>query len=295
MIQQGQNIIPPDNESIYQALATLQTSNPQQYLAIVSPSPLPPGIGGFLFDIPGDEEVRLRSQITNYYLENNTPVQDNIALEPPTITLRGIVAELAGSTVLAPPSSQVTNPLPLVPGMMPPMTPSQQEAFTEQQEASRQASESGYAAAAASGTSQNLYSTWGASGTEGSVTRQTNAFLYFRELWAGQQLMSVQTPWGIWENCAILEIRPVQDSKTKYMTDFTITFQEMRFAGEATVTVGSTAGRNQQQTAPKTQNGNAGQTPLPPPAANAPADDVPVISALGNYFPPPTGIPTVQD
>jgi len=263
MIQQGQNIVPPDNESIYQALATLQTSNPTAYLAIVSPSPLPPGIGGFLFDIPGDEEVRLRSQITNYYLENNTPVQDNIALEPPTITLRGIVAELAGATVLAAPSSQAANPLPLVPGMMPPMTEQQQQSFDAAQEAAQQQSTAGSDAAAASGTSQNLYSMWDAGSASGSITRQTNAFLYFRELWAGQQLMSVQTPWGIWKNCAILEIRPMQDSKTKYMTDFTITFQEMRFAGEATVTIGSVAGRNQQQTSPKTQTGNAGQTPIP--------------------------------
>ena len=269
MIQQGQNIVPPDTESIYQTLTTLQTSNPQGYNAIVRTNNPPPGIGGFLFDIPGDEEVRLRSQITNYFLENNTPVQDNIALEPPTITLRGMVAELVLGVAAAPPVAQVTNPLPLVPGMMPPMTQSQQEAYSSQQAASQQAATSGSDAAAAAGTSLSLYAYYDGTVSAGNaITRQTNAFLYFRELWAGQQLVSVETPWGIWQNCAILEVRPIQDSKTKYMTDFTITFQEIRFAGEATVQTGQLAGRTALQMAPQVQDGNAGQTPLTTPTAS---------------------------
>ena len=259
-IQQGQNVVPPDNESIYQSLTSLQVSDPQTYQAIVRPSNPPAGIGGFLFDIPGDEEVRLRSNVTNYFLENNTTVQDNIALEPPTITLRGMIAELSLGIPLNPPVTPAQEALPILPAMTPPQTPQQdQNSFlAAYQKGLAQSSAQGQAAA--SGTSQSLYEYFG---VPAGVTKQTAAFLYFRELWAGQQLVSVETPWGIWQQCAILEVRVVQDARTKYESDFTVTFQEMRFAGDATVTVSqNNAGRSALQNSPEVQDLNSGQEPL---------------------------------
>ena len=254
-------VIPPDNESIYASLTSLSTSNPTAYQAIVRPTNPPNGIGGFLFDIPGDEEIRLRSQITSYFLEDNTPVQDNLALEPMKITLRGMVAELALGIPTNGPAATIANPLPLQPAMQPGMTDSQQQAYAAQQAATAQANQQGQDAAAQAGTSQSLYQYYQANnGTNASVTKQTAAFLYFKALWSGQQLISVETPWGIVNNCAILDMRVVQSEKSKYVSDFTITFQEFRFAGEATITAGNLAGRTALQLAPTTQDGNAGQT-----------------------------------
>ena len=122
-IQQGQNILPPSQDSIYEALTSLQTSDPQTYQAIVRIANPPAGIGGFLFDIPGDDEIRLRSQVTNYFLENNKSVQDNVAVEPATMTLRGLVAELALGIQLNPPVSTSADALPILPAMTPPQTP----------------------------------------------------------------------------------------------------------------------------------------------------------------------------
>lgn len=52
------------------------------------------GISGFLFSIPLNEEVTISAQITDHWIEDNTSVQDHIALEPIRLRLTGIVAEL---------------------------------------------------------------------------------------------------------------------------------------------------------------------------------------------------------
>lgn len=115
----AENIIPSDQPSqldIVESLSTLEQK------AIVRPNNPPPGIAGFLFDIPGDEWVELNSQITDHYTELNTSIQDNIALEPERVTLRGVVAELTNSAPVNEPTSPVTDPLPDNVPLTPPLT-----------------------------------------------------------------------------------------------------------------------------------------------------------------------------
>ena len=261
-VQQGNNVIPPDQESIYLALTSLQTSDPKNYQAIVRTNNPPQGIGGFLFDIPLDDEVRLRSQATNYYLENNQSVQDNIAVEPAVITLRGLIAELALGGPINPAVTAISNALPLLPAMTPPLTPQQEQDAALNALADQLDQQAGQGQAAAAGTSQSLYEYFDTrnGGYTTSLTKQTAAFLYFRQLQSGQQLVSVETPWGIFPQCAIIDLRILQEAKTKYVSDFTVTFQEMRFSGDATVQTGQLAGRNVNQMAPVVQDGSAGQT-----------------------------------
>lgn len=53
------------------------------------------GIGGFVFDVELDTRVVQRADITDHWAEDNTFINDHIALKPASITLRGFVAELA--------------------------------------------------------------------------------------------------------------------------------------------------------------------------------------------------------
>jgi hypothetical protein len=250
------NTVPTDSPSIFEALATLQTSNPPAYNAIVRPNNPPAGIGGYLFDIPGDEEVRLRSAISRHYVESNTPISDHITLEPEMITLRGVVAELANGLPATPTQAPAPNPLPVLPAMSPGLTPGQQ------QTASATAPTQGEQAS-------GLYQYYLSGSPAGSLTRQTNAFLFFQQAWWGRQLMSVETPWGIFLNMAIADLRVVQSKETKYLSDFTVILEKIRVAGEATVNAGQLAGRNALQQAPVSQNGAAGQ--VTPTAAQAAA------------------------
>ena len=251
-------IIPSDSPSLFEALQTLQTTSPAAYNAIVRPNNPPPGVGGFLFDIPGDEEVRLRSAISRHYVESNIPISDHIALEPETVILRGLVAELTSGLPATPAPATVNNPLPLLAPMTPQLTPGQAQA------AALTVSKSAVAASGATsiyGYYQN-YQGLGQNGRKNTKgTRQTAAFLYFQQLWWGRQIVSVETPWGIYTNMAIADVRSVQTKETKYLSDFTVTFERIRVTGDITITAGQLAGRNvsQQAAATPTQNGALGQ------------------------------------
>lgn len=265
------NVIPADQASIYDALTTLQTSNPTAYNAIVRPNNPPAGIGGFLFDIPGDEEVRLKSAISRHFVENNTPISDHIALDPEQVTVRGLVAELVAGVTTPSPVAAIANVLPLLGVMMPPLTIAQTAA----------------AAATAVGTflqtqslsgQQSLYQYFQATAPgRANLTRQQNAALFFQQAWWGRQLFSVETPWGIWTNMAISDVRMLQSKESRYISDFAIVFERIRVAGDITVQPGQAAGRNVFQRTPQATT----------PGSTTPAT---VSQQLGNttfFFPQP--------
>lgn len=115
----AQNIIPSDAPS---ELDILESLSELEQKAIIRPNNPPPGIAGFLFDIPGDEWIELESQITDHYTEANTAIQDNIALSPEKVTVKGIIAELVATTPAAQQTAAVTNPLPDNVPFTPPLT-----------------------------------------------------------------------------------------------------------------------------------------------------------------------------
>ena len=52
------------------------------------------GIQGFVFDVPLENTITLRSQITDHYVEENYAIQDHVAVEPIRIRAAGKVGEL---------------------------------------------------------------------------------------------------------------------------------------------------------------------------------------------------------
>lgn len=85
------NLIPSDNTGLFVGL-----NNSAQGRAVISPSSLPVGVAGFVFDIEGEEVFELRSEITDHYIENNTSIQDQWGRLPERVTLKGYVGELVG-------------------------------------------------------------------------------------------------------------------------------------------------------------------------------------------------------
>ena len=227
-------VIPSDSPSIYDSLSTLDSQ------AIVQPNNPPPGIAGFLFDIPQDERVRLESRITDYFVEDNTTIQDNIALLPETFTVKGLIAEIIGFD----PNSNSGTPQATIPDALPP-NPTMTPVFTPQ--ATQIQAQNAQAANATSTTVQqstSLYDYYlNKSPQPPKVTRQSSVFGYFYQLWKGRALFSVQTPWGIFNNMAILSIDALQEEDSIYKSNFTITFKKIRIAGDATVVTGNLAGR----------------------------------------------------
>lgn len=362
----SRHIIPSDRPSVYDQLTTLDRA------AIVRPNNPPAGIAGFLFDYDIEEFMELMSEITDNAIEDNTSLQDNIALLPERVTLRGIIAELtdvgaAQPTVVAQPA-----PLPLVPGLFPPfaigqnlnfgaqfgtgldsatagildtglaafgsingavgpfsaeaivrtvagelslviavsnpvlaainaavnyavksltggnsatsaaiatainvavgnvignaLTPDVSELIIQSVNASISTT-SGTNPGPSAGASATMYQYYlNRSAIQPGDTQQTLALGYFYQMWRGRQLFSVETPWGVMNDMAILSVRVEQGEDSKSSSTFAITFKKIRIAKSVNVNLGQLAGRTafQASASQPAQNGNVGQTPATP-------------------------------
>lgn len=247
----AQNIVPSPETSPISVVRQLSTLDQN---AIVRPQNPPPGIAGFLFDINLEDAISLRTDITDHYVESNTAIQDQAALQPERVTVRGLVAELVKRAPVNQTISKTTNPLPVVPELLPVFTPG-----TEQTLVAVAAKEA--AASRAAVASQDLYNFYrNRAPTQPNQTRQSAAFLYFYALRNARQVFTVETPWGFWTSMLIESLDVSQPAETRYMSDFSITFKKITFAKDITVNVGQLAGRNAPQASASqpTQNGNAG-------------------------------------
>ena len=192
-------------------------------------------------DVVQDEEINLTANITDHYTEANVAIQDNIALPPVEVQTRGLVAELlldpsAAEDVDAP-TGAPDEALPEIEEQGPEFTPQ-----ADQQQAQNQSSQDLFAAAVAGEDSLAQYQQDLVSQQPGQ-TRQSNAFGYFVQLWKGRQLFTVETPWGFFANMALKGLTGRQGKDSRYQTEFSLTFKQIRFAGSATVSIGQIAGR----------------------------------------------------
>ncbi len=265
------NLVPTDLPSIYAQLSTLE--NRDRRLALVRPNNPPPGVAGFLFDVVDDDGAELESDITDHYIEDNTAIQDHIALRPETVTVTGRVAELVRSVPVTSPVTRVTNPLPLIPDLMPTLAPGSQE----REDAELLAQTEGDAVIQ---FAEDLYGFYQfQSRQQPGQTKQSYVYGYIYQLWKGRQLFSVETPWGIFENMAILSASAKQGPESRSVSEFTITFKKIRVARTINVLPGLLeqravfdqnnagnldflAGRSAFQQAPRVENGIVGQAPF---------------------------------
>ena len=248
-------IVPTDSTSIYAALSTLSFKD--QRLALVRPQNPPVGVAGYLIDVVDEDSVDLTSDITDHYLEDNTAVQDQIALHPETVTVRGTVVEislldpqLAGSQTSAlngPPSQEQ---LPQVIDLTPELAPAWDEKQAETEDNLAKQKQRIVDA-------NSLYGYYLTNVTqEADQTKQSKAFGYFYQLWKGRQTFSVETPWGFFNSMAIQSLSFRQGATTKYASEIAITFKKIHVAKAIDLVLGQLAGRATFQQTPIAQNSN---------------------------------------
>ena len=248
------NIVPTDSASVFAALNTLVLNDAT--LAIVRPNNPPPGIAGFILDVVNDDGVELESDIPDHYVEENIPVQDHIALRTEVVTFSGEVAEVVRTVQTTERTTPQPNPLPNISALSPQLTPGALAQYNLRTTA--------LANKKAAITSNNsLYGYYLSHLTQQpNATKQSKVFGYFYQLWQGRQRFSVETPWGIFTNMAILSLSAKQGAESKYVTEFSITFKKIRTVSSQSIQVGHLAGRSVFQQAGVTQNGTIGQLSL---------------------------------
>lgn len=227
-----------------QALSNLILVNPQEDKGIQPQNPISKNARQpkkFLFHYEGENTIELSSDITDHYVENNSAINDQIALKPEIVTSQGFIGEL--NDVVPEelkPLKVAAQKLTVISAYTPALSVSALLAYNTALQAYN----------LAKNISESAVSTWSTINGSGGVTeitgsesaaefvnnikpaqnKQQVAFQEFYGYWKNRTLFTVQTPWAVFKNMAIQSMRVVQDPDTKVISTFDITFKIMRFA-----------------------------------------------------------------
>jgi hypothetical protein len=210
---------------ISDSIATLRNTtsfvNKIKQSAVVKPDNFK-GFGGFVFDIVDSDGIRLESDITDHYIEDNTAINDHIALKPEIITVIGFSGELTSRI------SEAVNSLPPIPEKLQLITEYSSvlpiplaDAYLNVKSAIETATE------AVQGV-ENMYNVFTNSNPEDKDTNQSKVFSYFYSMWQAREIFTVDTPFKTFTNVAIQNMEVTQGDSTG-ISEFSITFKKLRF------------------------------------------------------------------
>lgn len=194
---------------------------------ILNPSPK-----SLVFHYEGEQTVSFESDITDHYIQNNSAIQDQIALKPILITTHGFIGELNNvpPPVLASLQS-VTQKLgvlnPYVPGISTTAVNAYNTAFQAYQAAQSLANAASSAWSSLSGGGESVIGATGLTKVSGQNLQQT-MFQQLYGYWNSRTLFTVQTPWAVFQGMAIYKLRAIQSEETNVITDFELTFKQIR-------------------------------------------------------------------
>lgn len=211
------------------------------------------GLGGFIFDIESDATIDRRADITDNFVEDNTTIQDNIAIQPKRLTLRSHVGErffFGGEQPLKQFQSLIQK-LIVIDAFLPDLSASEEQfdqSITDQNGAVDTSDSSFDEILDIFALTINLNPAAG---------KIQQAYLYFEALFEKRILVSVLSPFGFFKSMAIESIQGKEFEISKDMATFSITLKEVRTASITTVAFDEKkfSGRNKQQRQPTTNQG----------------------------------------
>lgn len=243
-------------------LADIILVNPKKNFGISAQNTADPT---FVFHLRGEEVVTLQSDVTDHFVENNTAIQDQVALKPEVFTVSGLIGELNNvpsnrALEIAQQATERLSPIGVfVPGLTAAALRAYNKAFQTYTVAEK--------------ARKNAVAAWNTITGKGdkplpgeypSQNKQQIAYTQFYRWWKARQLFTVQTPWNIFDDMIIMTLRATQSEETRMVTDFEITFKKMNFAKTILVAGSVQSGRAAQQAAGITNNGT-----VKPPASDS--------------------------
>ena len=239
--------------SIDSILNTADTTNNLVGKFVISPI-INLGIAGFEFDIFEEHKVELQSDITDHFVEDNSTIQDQIAIKPKKVTLRGFVGEVVNATQT--PKSELVElaeKLTIINSYVPVITKGARQ-LQNQIQGGNLNTESGINSAI--GTGVDLFQAYKELNPPNS--KQAKAYNFFQALFNAKQLVAIDTPFGFMKDMAIENIVTIQGNNA-YITDFSVTLKEFRTAETKLVNFDSNKnqGRTKGQKSPTKDQGTA--------------------------------------
>jgi len=219
------------------SLSNIALINPQQNTGYkVQPAIIPSGAtqqtidgNGYLFHYEGENGITLESDITDSYIEDNSVINDHIAIKPEIVTVQGFIGELNDIFPLAPAgygATFVASKLTSISAYAPELTASALVVLNEVVLAYE------VAANVVQTVGQDIATYNG----QQYLTKQAWYYAKFYAAWRDRTLFTIQTPWNKMGNMAIQSLRVIQDASTRMISDFEITFKKLRFVDTSIVT-----------------------------------------------------------
>lgn len=208
------------------------------------------GINGFVFDFLGEEEITLESDITDHYVEDNYAIQDHIAQKPVRYVAKGYVGELINifpNSLLSILTTVQT--LDAIDVFKPTFSAQANQVYN-------QISAVGNQVANVIGQATSIYDLL--SGVSTTANRQQNAYVTFVNFWQNRTSCTIETPWGVLYSMYVERITPAQQENTQIISEFTVTFKQIRLTTTLTtpLTITNPAGSGV-KTPATTSNGNS--------------------------------------
>lgn len=183
------------------------------------------GLAGFVFDVEGDATINLTADITDHYTEDNSAIQDMIAIKPKKIILKSYVGELVyrndgtSEDLLQGAVQKLT----IVNGYLPKFSAagSQIKEFLDGNQDTISFQNVVNSAVDIYGLTKNL---------NPPIPRQQQAYYFFKALLEQKIIVSVDTPFEFASSMALESVTATQSENSKYISDFSVTLKEIRFA-----------------------------------------------------------------
>lgn len=179
----------------------------------------------YIFDTRGDEDVTLESDITDNWVEDNSTMQDHIGLKPMSITLTGYVGELVTTPRTKEQATYET--VSSITQAIAPLTPI---LSAQSQYIFNRVKETYDIYNKANQTVDRIENTLKKISVPDEASKQQQAFGRFYEMWATRQLSTVYTPFGAYNSMAIEKVTAKQSEEGVYVSEFSVTFKQVRIA-----------------------------------------------------------------
>jgi hypothetical protein len=224
-----------------------------------------------LFNYEVDNKASLESDITDYFVEDNTAINDQISLKPEIVTVRGLVGELnnVAPSFLSGIAETARDRLTNIGAYAPELSLTAQRAYNLAFQAYQLANNSLQNINATLDSAFDLSNDTviGSDGIEENRLQgrsQTQQQIYFRKFytyWRNRTLFTIQTPWAIFKNMAIQKLTAIQDGESDLISDFEIQFKIIRFSQTLNSNL-SFEGRSLTQAASVVNNGSTSGVPV---------------------------------
>lgn len=194
----------------------------------------------FYFTIESENSITHETDVTDHYLEDNKAIQDHAALKPVLISTSSYVGELSTRPpgALGDLNDFVQEKLTIVSQYIPKVSAAAQQIFNSAKQAIVTAKK---AKDAIVGVYDKLKGDAGE-----NKTKQQIAYAQLKTCWEERTLFLVRTPWDQFDNCIIQSLKVTQDGTTENISNFEVTFKQLRFA-QAFANKTIRAGRNATQ------------------------------------------------